>query len=65
MDYTKKIYELSSQIRKLQTGTIVAGIIIALILAILIANIYYLSQEVKNFKEQPKEENKDNDINYY
>lgn len=65
MDYTKKIYELSSQIRKLQTGTIVAGIIIALILAILIANIYYLSQEVKKFKEQPKEENKDNDINYY
>lgn len=65
MDYTKKIYELSSQIRKLQTGTIVAGIIIALILAILITNIYYLSQEVKKFKEQPKEENKDNDINYY
>lgn len=65
MDYTKKIYELSSQIRKLQTGTIVAGIIIALILAILIANIYYLSQEMKKFKEPPNEENKDNDINYY
>lgn len=65
MDYTKKIYELSSQIRKLQTGTIIAGVVIALILAILIANIYYLSQEVKNFKAQPNEENKDNDINYY
>ena len=65
MDYTKKIYELSSQIRKLQTGTIVAGVIIALILAILIANIYYLSQEVKKFKTQPDEDNKDTDINYY
>ena len=65
MDYTKKIYELSSQIRKLQTGTIVTGVIIALILAILIANIYYLSQEVKKLKAQPNEENIDNNIRYY